>query len=1404
MATPRLCSDIQLIDKTECIGNSLVKINRNFSSLHSDVCGVFNTFNPLVSITGLIKGTGTTFVQALENVDYYKPGTVLAYPLTITGNFSCGNNATVTGDATVTSNLTVGNGSKPTYLRLTGELRVKDIPSGIANGKGSYIIGNQLNSGQDNPGVEELAINYVGFNAGITQFRNFNVYNGKKQSLFFINGSTGNVTIGTSPGSNTELLTVYGNINVIGSINGGVVNSKVNTNSLSSIGANDGDVLTYVVQNIITTNPTTTNPTVTPSTAKFNYPTGIALDPRSNILYVADYNNHAIRKINLVTREVSVFAGLPGQRGYIDSVGPQARFQGPTDIVFDQVNECLYVSDSENHVIRKITIGGPSTPFGVIVTTIAGIPSQPGYLNGIGSKFYAPKGLAVDRLGENLYVADTANNCIRKIVLSTRTVSLLAGKVGSVGNKDGFFDLAEFKTPMGITIDPEGTNLYVADYGNGTIRKIVISTKMVSTIAGIPNYIGTLKDGIGISATFRNPTGIAFARSGANIEADALFITDSGYNNIRYMNIRSGAVSLFAGSANGTKGSNDAAANLATFYSPQDLVCDNEFIYVVDQYNHTIRTINRANGNVTLLAGIAGNRGTTDGPIATTTVQPTIPLVTRVGSWVPRPMTIELPSVANDKDILTYNATTKKWIAGSQSSIALDKLSTNGATAGNVIKYNSTTQQWAPGNADSPLPPGQNNQVLTYDNLSGGWTAKNINDVFSATMSLKKNEISTTANVATYNIPISSDSNPENYLVYLNGVMQSPGTDFTISSNGKITLIPAPAGNLKLTVLAVKNSVGIVNSTTSTTPTNKNLTPGAEGQVLTYTNSEWKGVAPSVLPSQIKQEGATAGQILSYNGNSWVPINNTPSISPVQLQQAGAKNGQVLMFNSTTNTWGASSLPITNSTNNTNNNEPNVYINTNQTSIWKLCEQMKYNNPNTTTSGFGFIDSNYEARVFGLTQKDKFGDRDVYANPCAGTMPLPEGELAEKLYVFVENVMVITKSGNLYISGRNSEGQCAQNNEVQQPTLVKALNISNVKEVCHGSNIATDAQSFYALTNDGKLYAWGYNQYGALGDGTTTQRLVPILTLGPGNTYGNPTQKVVQALTIPGWNGSSTPTTGAALLEDGSVWCVGYGDRGNLGDGSSAAVNSKWVRVKISADTFLTNIKKICGAGSHGYSTIWALDNDGVIFGWGRGEEGQIGDNNNSSRSFATRMYTSHITPSPVFTDFVPVYGDSGHKQSIFLKHSNGNWYGVGYNGDGNLGIGSTTNVNRPTLITALVNQNIDYITGASYGGGASFAVGINKLFATGNNNNWNWLGTGTSTNLTTFTRIRIKTNSTVPLDVRPIYGYGHFHSTLVFSPTDRKLYLAGCNFMHEDAGSTFGSQYRLVANFKEITRGVV
>ena len=244
--------------------------------------------------------------------------------------------------------------------------------------------------------------------------------------------------------------------------------------------------------------------------AQFGDPNGLALDQSGN-LYVGDENNAMIRKITSAA-VVTTLAGSFEKYGYADGTGAVARFFGPAGVATDASGN-IYVTDQINHDIRKITPAG-------VVTTLAG--GNEGYADGMGSQaeFSSPSGVAIDVAG-NLYVTDTYNHRIRKIT-PDGVVTTLAGSGPTGAGNGGYADgqgttQAQFNSPAGIAIDPSG-NLYVADFNNSKIRKITPSG-IVSTIAG---SVDGEADGQGTAAEFGGPTGIALDKSGNIYVTDRL------------------------------------------------------------------------------------------------------------------------------------------------------------------------------------------------------------------------------------------------------------------------------------------------------------------------------------------------------------------------------------------------------------------------------------------------------------------------------------------------------------------------------------------------------------------------------------------------------------------------------------------------------------------------------------------------------------------------------------------------------------------------------------------------------------------------------------------------------------------------------------------------------------------
>jgi hypothetical protein len=330
----------------------------------------------------------------------------------------------------------------------------------------------------------------------------------------------------------------------------------------------------------------------TGSAARFDCPEGVAVDSAYNV-YVADTYNYTIRKVAL-GGVVTTLAGQPGSWGSADGTGSAARFWWPRGVAVDSAGN-VYVADTANDTIRKVTPGG-------VVTTLAGLAGNIGSADGAGSaaRFDWPDGVAVDSAG-NVYVADTANDTIRKVTPGG-VVTTLAGLAENEGSADGTGSAARFYQPAGVAVDNAG-NVYVADYYNCTIRKVTPSG-VVTTLAGLAGSYGSA-DGTGSAAQFKYPKGVAVDSAGN------VYVADDRNDTIRKVT-PSGVVTTLAGLA-GSYGSADGTGTNAQFTDPSGVAVDSAGnVYVADTGNGTIRKVTPG-GVVTTLAGLAGSGGWADG-----------------------------------------------------------------------------------------------------------------------------------------------------------------------------------------------------------------------------------------------------------------------------------------------------------------------------------------------------------------------------------------------------------------------------------------------------------------------------------------------------------------------------------------------------------------------------------------------------------------------------------------------------------------------------------------------------------------------------------------------------------------------------------------------------------------------
>lgn len=347
-----------------------------------------------------------------------------------------------------------------------------------------------------------------------------------------------------------------------------------------------------------------TQPVTPDSLPPLYTPTGIGAVPSASTIYVADPVGQTIQKALGYNKSFSVFGGVKAVYGFVNATGMGASFKAPSGIVADAAGN-LYVADTENDAIRKIT------PQAVVTTFAIG--------------FKRPSGLAIDGSG-NLYVADTGNNTIR-MVTPAGTVSTIAGTAGTAGKNNGTGTAATFNGPTALAVDPTATNLYVADTKNYMVRKINLSTKQVTTFAGT-GQIGYEGGDPIKTATFGLIFGIAVDSTGTNV-----YVSDFTYDTIR--RITSSTVTTIAGQA-GTRGYTDGTGTVARFASPHALFIDvKDNMYVADEGNCLIRKVSKDTNQWTTVLGTKGTAQCKFVGSATAQVPSTINMVTglvKVGS----------------------------------------------------------------------------------------------------------------------------------------------------------------------------------------------------------------------------------------------------------------------------------------------------------------------------------------------------------------------------------------------------------------------------------------------------------------------------------------------------------------------------------------------------------------------------------------------------------------------------------------------------------------------------------------------------------------------------------------------------------------------------------------------------
>lgn len=403
------------------------------------------------------------------------------------------------------------------------------------------------------------------------------------------------------------------------------------------------------------------------------------------------------------------------------------------------------------------------------------------------------------------------------------------------------------------------------------------------------------------------------------------------------------------------------------------------------------------------------------------------------------------------------------------------------------------------------------------------------------------------------------------------------------------------------------------------------------------------------------------------------------------------------------------------------------------------------------THKMALIDQAHQARVFGGTSYHCAGNSSNHG--AFLNLPLPDGELADKVFEGHDNMFIISKTGKCYATGLNDnrqlgykDGTHMTNNWIGQVDLPEDLKCIHVSTGSHNH------KTFYYLMENGDLYGSGHNPHGYLfGLGINNNQMN---TLGPAPALIN--TNVKQAY-IGGrqWTTTSIGHTntyygqcGFVLKHDGTVETTGCNSYGQRGDGTTStgteAEHQNWHKVIQGGmiDQQVVDMKIVTNGHA---TTVYVRTSTGRLYAWGYNAYGQLGVGN------TTHSGTPQIT---VTNDVVDFWVAGGSSASAYVLKTDGNIYSCGYNGYGQLGLGDTTSRNTWELVPDLSDKNITKMFLCNYGSETTaYALSDDKQLYAAGNNGYGQIGNGITSAQLIFTR---SNTPTTPVQFRCYTGaYG-------------------------------------------------
>ena len=625
--------------------------------------------------------------------------------------------------------------------------------------------------------------------------------------------------------------------------------------------------------------------------ADLNGPHNIAVDLAGNI-YIADTWNNRIRKVTASNGIITTVAGT-GTAGYSGDGGAatSAELYYPSGVAVDAAGN-IYITDNANNRIRKVTVSTGE------ISTVAGNGTE-GYSGDGGpatsAELNSPYDVAVDTSG-NIYISDEYNYRIRKVTISTGVISTVAGTgtAGYTGN-NGPATSAEISTPMGLVLDGTG-NIYFVDWGNVVIRKITASSGDISTVAGNGSEGYSGDGGPATSAQLYYPESVAVDATGN------IYIADVVNNRIRKVTASTGDISTVAG--NGTAGySGDGGVAIsAELEYPYGVAVDTaNYIYIADNGNNRIRAVGQAKATPSISVSCSPNpiiygSETTS---CTTTVSGgatgTITWTINGGAWT----TTSLSGGATSLSGQFAGSGAGTYTIGAAYS---GDTNNNAVSASTTLTINKTTPTVSVFCSPNPITFGGANSICTISASDSGTLTGTVSLTYNgtawATLSLSSGSTtatwSSTFGIGTYTIGATYNGDSNNFTATGSGtvsVNQATQTITFTAPSSPVTYGVSPIALSASSTSGLSVTFSVISGPGSIS--GSTLTITGAGTVVVAANQT--GNANYAAASQVTQSVVVnqASQIISFTAPASPVIYG---VAPIALSAAGGASGNTVVF----------------------------------------------------------------------------------------------------------------------------------------------------------------------------------------------------------------------------------------------------------------------------------------------------------------------------------------------------------------------------------------------------------------------------------------------------------------------------------------------------------------------------